>query len=1714
MGGGKWQLIAAAFLLIFLGIKMPLNAQINDSTNNYFNIVAVQDAYYDSLLLVRGADSMEGTGFKDYIRWKNYMGMRIDENGTTNTYMELMNDYLKNIQTDSSSSVTSQEWNYYGPTGHTDEINYTFGKGWVYCINVNKDNHNIIYAGTHNAGLWKTMDGGMTWKCLTNSIPEVFGGKSVAIPEQDTSTIYILTVESLSSHFNGVYKSEDSGENWEWIDISDANTSSLYPTPNWRYFPKKIILHPDSKDTVFVLSNHHISRSLDGGDTWDITEVYTSGEYTQDVKKEMEDIVFSSGNHNIMYTSGTDVLKSTNLGSTWVNITSSIAGSSELKVCTMSSPEDYPDFVWFFATKKSGGSNIVKYDPSNGNFHIESTTVVGNYLKSTISPSLIDTSKVFVGGINSFIIDKNNGYLKNYLTWCTPFETAGTQWNELEQVKQNKFIHNDIRAEYIVFSSQFIDTLFVCDDGGIHKMWKTGDTTFTVGGQVLDVYDIYEVENLTTKSTEGFQDLNITEVYSLDVDERNDFKVYNCQDLGGYFLDDNEYLHLHGGDGGSILIDEYKSNIVYFADYQGRLARVNLGNINNGTTLYTNVMGYEFYYFVPIIKHPEKKERLYFGLKHLYYIDNIFEATIADTILVSSLDNVVHIDCNIDSEHIVRDDVKPITDIKISHNNTDLMFVSTNQAYLWWSIDANCNTEGDIDPNYYEKALFKSVDGGNTWTDLSPNLLGLDQGYITDITLNPHNDNELWLTFGLTEEPINASARRKVYHSTNGGQSFIAFDQGLPEAMPVWEMVYDPITNDLYIATDLGVFKRNVNASQWENIFLSSENDIVKLVTDLEINNKTRTLYAATYGRGIWSMSLGDCPKYSSIPVHIDTITKWSAPKEVVSDIIVDSGAVLTITDIVFFNKDSKLIVKPGGKLELNGGILTNSCDGDYWQGVEVRGQSNQYQSPDRQGWLVMSNYGIIENALTGVLVGSSVPSDGPVGDGGGIVHATSNSQFINNITAIEFELYEMERSVSLIENCTFETNAYWPHQGAEPKEFVKMDSYSGLVIKGSSFKNIAASQFAAQARGKGIYALNSEFIVDHICISQSQSCQEYLPCSFDSLYYGIYAMATTSEKPLTISNSNFNCYKGVYLSAVDNAEIVLNDFDVHPSLTGIGNAYGLYLDESSGFHIEANAFTGNTGYQAGLYVNSSGQDDNLIYNNTFNSLYAASVFEDVNRRGRDGGLQVKCNDYSKNTSDMSVVSDDPLHTINYGIAQNQGYLDVGNPDPTLPAGNTFSDFQSHAWDIYNELGAIVYVYHNWSNVWPIKVKPVLNFGLVSPRENIDSDYSKSNACPSMLIVGGEELKSGMLVFRTSADSTQSEIEILTDGGDTDGLDFDVETAMPGEGLETRDMLLAQSPNLSDTVMVSAVEQESVLPNAMLRDVLVENPQAAKSLEVQNALDEKTISMPSYMREDIDQGLDSLSEKEISEAALTFFNQQYANNFRRLQKYYGSDTSISFGNDSLVQLYIENGSLEKTYNLGMLFLAMGDTVVCDSVFNAVQYSFNLSDEQEAERLAYLDYLSVIKQFGTRLDSIASGELQQIVQAENGRPATYSRNILLWHQLTSYSETVLLPDTTLKISKAFIGGSDIKNADEVMDYLLLKPNPAADYFIAAWELPIDAKDAELLITNTKGIFVDKILLKGNRNENVINTANWNAGAYLVSLILDGYVLESEKLSVIK
>ncbi|MBO4654363.1 MAG: S8 family serine peptidase, partial [Bacteroidales bacterium] len=94
--------------------------------------------------------------------------------------------------------------------------------------------------------------------------------------------------------------------------------------------------------------------------------------------------------------------------------------------------------------------------------------------------------------------------------------------------------------------------------------------------------------------------------------------------------------------------------------------------------------------------------------------------------------------------------------------------------------------------------------------------------------------------------------------------------------------------------------------------------------------------------------------------------TTLSSPHFTDADLIIDSLATLTITDTLYIAGGHNIIVRPGGKLIVNGGTLTNACDGEMWQGIIVEGHASLPQLPALQGSVILNN-ATIENARNAI---------------------------------------------------------------------------------------------------------------------------------------------------------------------------------------------------------------------------------------------------------------------------------------------------------------------------------------------------------------------------------------------------------------------------------------------------------------------------------------------------------------------------------------------------------------------------------------------------------------------------------------------------------------------------------------------------------------------------------------------------------------------------
>jgi len=124
------------------------------------------------------------------------------------------------------------------------------------------------YSGTHG-GLFKSTDGGNTWKQLTKGLPEGLEQINVAVAPSDPQRLYATMQAKVAGgggytvpHGLYVYRSDDGGESWR--KITDD------PRPEMKIGGGDLsipVVDPKDEDTVYVTSIVTV-RSTDGGKTW------------------------------------------------------------------------------------------------------------------------------------------------------------------------------------------------------------------------------------------------------------------------------------------------------------------------------------------------------------------------------------------------------------------------------------------------------------------------------------------------------------------------------------------------------------------------------------------------------------------------------------------------------------------------------------------------------------------------------------------------------------------------------------------------------------------------------------------------------------------------------------------------------------------------------------------------------------------------------------------------------------------------------------------------------------------------------------------------------------------------------------------------------------------------------------------------------------------------------------------------------------------------------------------------------------------------------------------------------------------------------------------------------------------------------------------------------------------------------------------------------
>ncbi len=150
-------------------------------------------------------------------------------------------------------------------------------------------------------------------------------------------------------------------------------------------------------------------------------------------------------------------------------------------------------------------------------------------------------------------------------------------------------------------------------------------------------------------------------------------------------------------------------------------------------------------------------------------------------------------------------------------------------------------------PNYIyastELSVYSTNNGGTSWNSITSNLpVGLN--IITAMAVSATDPNAVWVTLS------GYNTGQKVFKTSNGGTSWTNVSTGLP-AIPANCIVYDnsSINDALFVGTDLGVYYTDNTLSGWQQFNTGLPNVIID---ELEINYTSQKLLAGTYGRGLW----------------------------------------------------------------------------------------------------------------------------------------------------------------------------------------------------------------------------------------------------------------------------------------------------------------------------------------------------------------------------------------------------------------------------------------------------------------------------------------------------------------------------------------------------------------------------------------------------------------------------------------------------------------------------------------------------------------------------------------------------------------------------------------------------------------------------------------------------------------------------------------------
>lgn len=676
-------------------------------------------------------------------------------------------------------------WRHIGPA--------VFG-GRIPDVEAVPDNPAVIFVAGSTGGIFKTTNNGVTWKPVFDQAGPTLSIGDMAISASDPLIMWAGTGESngeqqAAAWGNGVYRSLDGGESWEYMGLRETR------------FIHRIAIHPQDPDIVFVAAPGHrwgpneergLYRTQDGGLTWD--KVLYIDEDTGVVEIAMEEngrVLYAAAWQRRRHAWGnltggprSGIYRSMDGGSTWEKLGGGLPEGVLGKIAIAIAGSS-PNVVYASIGDEDGG---LYRSEDRGVTWERVNDLRTSYWYGNIYVDPLNENKVWVMG-TQLDVSIDGG------------KTFENDWTAQD-------IHVDHHGMWI--NPKNTDHMLMGNDGGFHITYD-GARTWSF-----------------------LNNIPIAQFYTMGIDNRDPYHIYGgLQDNGTWGVPSRTYsrtgilnedvVRVGGGDGFVPAIDPRDFTTLYVESQFGALRRVDLvtgrsTGIKPEPTDTTEV--YRFAWNSPILISPHDPDVIYFGGNKLFKTTDKGEGW------------------EVISQDLTKNETP--SDWEIMGLKPSLRAYNTLTA-----VSESPLQQGLIYTGADDGSVYRTLDGGGTWEPLTDKFrFDGEVKFVTKIHASASDPETAYISFtGQYYDDLSPY----LFKTENAGESWTSITGNMPDEAVVLVVVEHPNNPELLFAgVHNGLMVSRDGGESWTR---AGGNLPPVSVNGIEIKNGDLVL--ATYGRGI-----------------------------------------------------------------------------------------------------------------------------------------------------------------------------------------------------------------------------------------------------------------------------------------------------------------------------------------------------------------------------------------------------------------------------------------------------------------------------------------------------------------------------------------------------------------------------------------------------------------------------------------------------------------------------------------------------------------------------------------------------------------------------------------------------------------------------------------------------------------------------------------------